>query len=209
MRNQKSELHETIVSNALEMFMTQGIKAVRMDDVAKKLRMSKRTLYEQFTDKEELLLECVKYGSEKQHEIYANYTAKAEGLMDILCFFIRQELEGFSRYNPNFFLDVLKYKPVREYIDQRHTASSTYREAFLHKGIEEGLIVDSINFPLLTKINKAAVEYLIANKIYEQYSLQEIFRTFTLVFLRGILTDKGQRELERYMRRGFYYRTEE
>lgn len=199
MRTQKSALHETIVSHALEMFKTQGIKAVRMDDVAKSLKISKRTLYEQFTDKEELLLECVKLSSENNHEVYLDYMAKAEGLMDILCFFIRHELEGFSRYNPSFFIDVLKYQPVREFIEKKHDADYSYRVEFLRKGIEEGLIVDNINFPLLTKINKTALEHLIQEKIYEQYSLQEIFRTFTLVFLRGILTEKGQKELERYL----------
>lgn len=199
MRNPKSALHETIISHALEMFKTQGIKAVRMDDVAKSLKISKRTLYELFTDKEELLLECVKLSSERNREIYIEYMAKAEGLMDILCFFIRHELEGFSRYNPSFFVDVLKYQPVMEYIEQRHEADYTYREAFLRKGIEEGLIVGNINFTLLTRINKAAIDNLIQEKVYEQYPLQEIFRTFTLVFLRGILTDKGQRELEKYL----------
>ena len=199
MRNPKSALQEAIINHALEMFKTQGIKAVRMDDVAKSLKMSKRTLYEQFTDKEELLLECVKLSSERNREIYIEYMAKAEGLMDILCFFIRHELEGFSRYNPSFFVDVLKYQPVMEYIEQRHEADYTYREAFLRKGIEEGLIVGNINFTLLTRINKAAIDNLIQEKVYEQYPLQEIFRTFILVFLRGILTEKGQRELEKYM----------
>ncbi len=199
MRNPKSALQEAIISHALEMFKTQGIKAVRMDDVAKSLKMSKRTLYEQFTDKEELLLECVKLSSERNREIYIEYMAKAEGLMDILCFFIRHELEGFSRYNPSFFVDVLKYQPVMEYIEQRHEADYTYREAFLRKGIEEGLIVGNINFTLLTRTNKAAIDNLIQEKVYEQYPLQEIFRTFILVFLRGILTEKGQRELEKYM----------
>lgn len=203
MRTPKSEMHENIVRHALEMFKTQGIKAVRMDDVAKSLRMSKRTLYEQFTDKEELLLECVKYGGEIQREIYTSYMEKAEGLMDILCFFIRHELEGFSRYNPSFFVDVLKYQPVREYLEQKHEADNSYREAFLRKGIEEGLLVNNVNFPLLTRINKAALSYLIQEKFYEQYPLPEIFRTFTLVFLRGILTEKGQKELEKYMGRDF------
>ena len=40
----------------MEMFATQGIKAVRMDDIARSLGVSKRTLYEQFGDKQGLLL---------------------------------------------------------------------------------------------------------------------------------------------------------
>ena len=46
---------ERIIEHAMEMFATQGIKSVRMDDIASQLGMSKRTLYELFGDKEELL----------------------------------------------------------------------------------------------------------------------------------------------------------
>ena len=46
---------ERIVEQTMEMFVTQGIKSVRMDDIARQLSISKRTLYEMFGDKEELL----------------------------------------------------------------------------------------------------------------------------------------------------------
>lgn len=46
---------ERIVEQAMRMFATQGIKAVRMDDIARQLGVSKRTLYELFGDKEGLL----------------------------------------------------------------------------------------------------------------------------------------------------------
>ena len=51
------------------MFYKQGIKQVRMDDIAKELTISKRTLYEIFNDKETLLLECIKY-KHQQEESY-------------------------------------------------------------------------------------------------------------------------------------------
>ena len=50
---------ETIIQLAAEMFVGQGIKAVRMDDIARHIGVSKRTNYEQFGDKEELISECI------------------------------------------------------------------------------------------------------------------------------------------------------
>ena len=46
---------ERIIEQAMQMFVTQGIKSVRMDDIAQQLGVSKRTLYELFGDKEGLL----------------------------------------------------------------------------------------------------------------------------------------------------------
>ena len=52
---------ELIVEQAAKMFVNQGVKAVRMDDIAHELSISKRTLYELFGDKEELLYLCIKH----------------------------------------------------------------------------------------------------------------------------------------------------
>lgn len=199
MSKQKSALRQTITEQALNMFKTHGIKAVRMDDVAKELKISKRTLYEQFVDKEQLLLECVMLNSENSKRIYEDFISKTDNLMEILCFFIKYRLEEFSRYNSLFFMEVIKYKPVRDYLEDISKSRVKEQENFIKRGIEEGLVVDNINFKLLSRINKAAIDNLIRDKVYEQYPLSDIFRTFMMVFLRGILTEKGQVEFEKYI----------
>ena len=50
---------EQIMDQVMAMFIAQGIKSVRMDDIARQLSISKRTLYEMFGDKEELLYQCI------------------------------------------------------------------------------------------------------------------------------------------------------
>ena len=50
---------DKIVETALRMFNERGLKGATMDDIASELRMSKRTLYEAFAGKEELLTECL------------------------------------------------------------------------------------------------------------------------------------------------------
>ena len=50
---------EYIIERTSQMFVASGIKAVRMDDIAQTLGVSKRTLYEMFGDKEELLYLCM------------------------------------------------------------------------------------------------------------------------------------------------------
>ena len=69
----RKELREKILKTAMAEFMQRGLKAVKMDDIAKKMVMSKRTLYEIFADKEELLYECVNL-----------YVLKFQGLLLLL-----------------------------------------------------------------------------------------------------------------------------
>lgn len=46
------------------MFYQHGIRKVKMDDIAKRLRISKRTVYEIYADKEDLLLEVLQHSDE-------------------------------------------------------------------------------------------------------------------------------------------------
>ena len=52
---------DIIIDRASKMFVSQGVKAVRMDDIAQELSVSKRTLYELFGDKEELLYHSIRF----------------------------------------------------------------------------------------------------------------------------------------------------
>ena len=65
-RHAHEEHRLRVIAMASKMFFEQGIRKVRMDDVAAALTMIKRTLYEMFSDKEELLLECMKVNQEEK-----------------------------------------------------------------------------------------------------------------------------------------------
>ena len=196
MYNPKTDSQRNLVEHALSMFRERGIKGVRMDDVANEMRVSKRTLYEMFIDKEHLLLECVKLNAELKERKFAEYLSHSKGVIDILCFFVKVGLEEFSNYNAKFFVDVLKYQLVKDYIDSRKEKDIIIRKKFFREGVRQGLLVDNVNFDLLARVNEAAFNTLVNEKIYDQYLPKDIFNTFIMVFLRGILTEKGLKELE-------------
>ena len=65
--NPRTQARKTVLEMATKLFHTQGIKNVTMDDISHRLSMSKRTLYQLFSDKEDLLLACVKLHHEREH----------------------------------------------------------------------------------------------------------------------------------------------
>ena len=89
----REELKQRIIDVAMKEFWQKGVKAVKMDDIANDLTISKRTLYETYENKEVLLLEVLKHHKQQQHNHMAEFAEKVNGnVMDII----------FELYNSSF-----------------------------------------------------------------------------------------------------------
>ena len=75
---------EKVVAHVSQMIMTLGVKSVRMDDVAASLGMSKRTLYEMFGDKEELLYQSMIYLMQQHRRCMSQSVADCENILEVL-----------------------------------------------------------------------------------------------------------------------------
>ena len=64
----QAELRERVLRYALDEFLNKGVKNVKVDQIAADLQISKRTLYEMFADKENLLVECLRWHNKQLHE---------------------------------------------------------------------------------------------------------------------------------------------
>ena len=77
-------LKQKILSIAIELFNERGVRAVKMDDISSELSISKRTLYEIYENKEELLYECVKNKYEDSEVVLAKIAKDSKTVIDIL-----------------------------------------------------------------------------------------------------------------------------
>ena len=108
----REELKQKILYTAMSLFKEKGIKAVRMDDIATKMVISKRTLYEIYSNKEDLLYECIKNDNEILMKKIADYASMAENEMAVVAFFIRTKLKDLGSINPLFFSEMEKYERI-------------------------------------------------------------------------------------------------
>ena len=82
----KMELRNRILKAAMTEFLHKGVKSVKMDDIANTLAISKRTLYEIYSNKEELLLEAVRIHEQEFNDHMVQYSQdKNHNVMDIIC----------------------------------------------------------------------------------------------------------------------------
>ena len=193
----KKALRQRIIDAAMQCFMQKGIKAVRMDDIANELSISKRTLYEIFQNKEDLLFEGVKNATEQQSQSMLVYSQQHNDVMQIIQHFYVLKIRELDTVNPLFFTEINKYDKVRNYLQERHEEQRKNTNKFFLRGVEEGYFLPQLNYDIVTRLGDASMEYVMSTKMYKEYSLQELFKNFVSVLLRGYCTEKGQRLLEK------------
>lgn len=187
----RQELKGKILVTAMSLFKREGIKRVKMDDIAQALSISKRTLYETYENKEQLLCEGVIYEHQLRQEQLRQFTEQAENEIEVVMEFIRQEIVLLGGINPLFFSELAKYERVVELLNEEHEQKRLHSMEFVKRGVEKGYFRSDINYDIVTKMSDAVVQHVMMTRMYEEYPLSEIFRNHVDILFRGICTDKG------------------
>ena len=137
--DRRQQLKATILPLAREAFRLHGIRAVKMDDLASSLKMSKRTLYETYQNKEALLIDVLRLAMEEHRATLDKFKAQNDDVMDLIIEHFRIRTENYSNTNPLFFRD-LKFYPnlTDEFRDVEKFNLERTMEVFA-RGIEEGI----------------------------------------------------------------------
>ena len=195
----KNGLRGVILKTAMQAFVEKGIRAVKMDDIAESLAISKRTMYELYATKEELLYQGVKAARESRKEKLMEI-AKGKDLMEILLKVYHIRVEEANATNPLFYDDLVKYPRVLRYLSREKKNSRESMIQFFERGVQEGYFRDDINYELAALLFDALGRYIQEERLYNKYSIKEIFRGMPLVLLRGLCTAKGIEKLQKISR---------
>ena len=196
----KKGLRTKILMTAMTDFRQRGIRAVKMDDVAAELGISKRTLYEIFDKKEDLLFEAMKqYYGERRERIRIKVQHCAN-VMEIILAVYRIKVEEFQQTNPNFFVDLVKYPQVLRFLNQENQTNRTKFQQFIERGINEGFFRSDVNYELSIRLFDALGNYVMQNQLYRQFTIEEIFKNLIFVSLRGMCTARGTATLEEILK---------
>ena len=193
-------LRGRIIEKAMQEFAKHGIRAVKMDDIATDLGISKRTLYEIFEDKETLLFEGIKVYSERKREYLQSY-AEEEGhhVIDIILEAYRMKVEEVRAVNPSFYMDLAKYPKLEHHMKESQEKSREGFLTFMKRGVSEGYFRSDINYELVPHIFDAMGQYILSNKLIQQYTVEELFSNCFLIALRGLCTDEGLHTIDTLM----------
>ncbi len=189
-------LKERILEMAISAFIEHGIRAVKMDDIAQNLGISKRTLYEIYGDKEELLFQCIKKYDEDNKARLTEYAAQGHNVIDIVLEAYQMKVDQAHKVNPIFYEDIMKYPKVEQYIKDSHDSTHDKFMNFMHQGVRDGYFRKEVNYDLIIHLMDAMGGYIMRNKLLRRYPINELYSNFFLVTLRGLCTDRGVKTLD-------------
>lgn len=177
-----------------------------MDDIASMLSVSKRTIYELYNDKEQLLLEALKLHNEKIVNEGKVIVRKASHTLEIILNLYDKYVDILSNINKKFFTDLKKYPDL--YKSKKHNEEQNDKKflAWIEVGRKEGLFREDANLEIFSHILRRNLETIFAINMSEEenklskYPPSELGRTLIIFYLRGISTPKGQEIIENYLK---------
>ena len=195
----RTELKKRIVETAMQAFKSHGIKSITMDDIAVSLGISKRTLYEVFANKEMLLEACILKEREDMKAYVDEMLATSAHVHEVLLKLYLHSIERFHATHKSFFEDLKKYPKVYELFKSDKKHDSAEAVSFFKEGVKQGIFRDDINFAIVNLLVHEQIELLLNTDICEKYSFLEVYESIMFTYLRGISTEKGARELEKFI----------
>ncbi len=194
---------EYIIEQATEMFRQLGIKAVRMDDIAQHLGVSKRTLYELFEDKTNLLRLCMyNYYDERQEQLNSRLDDRANVLEKILTafdlFLVSGDTEHRIQTNLRRFYPAL-YEEISATMQRRNTERL---KSAIEKGIAEGLLNPEIDVDLSVAMLCWSLSGVVDDRgvrLPDNITPEYALRYVVVNFLRGISTLKGVEMIDTFL----------
>ena len=193
---------ERIIQGGEDLFLQAGIKSVTMDDIARHLGMSKKTIYHFFSDKNELVIALVKKKLQEDEDQINAIIDSSVNVIEEMIGMMKCSEEIFSRINPIVIHDMQKYHPEAWAEFQRFKADVLVSklEQLLTKGIKEGFIRPELDVKILAKMRVNQVEVGFNTNIFPiaQFSTWKVQYQLLEHFNYGICTIKGHKLLDEY-----------
>ena len=199
------DTRQRIIEEAALMFRTYGIKAVTMDMLAEQLGISKRTIYENFEDKDELLAGVLSWMAVKQKELYEKTFEDADNVIEAIFRLFDMMIEHYRNMSPSFRLDMEKshqglIRKLREKGEMPYRMDNT---GMLKRGVREGIFRKDLNIGMTDKCLFEVMRMSTDKEAFKTVDINkaEIFRDFYINYLRGICTPKGLEIIDYYTKR--------
>ena len=195
---------ETIIEQAAKMFAEQGIKSIRMDDIAQSLGVSKRTLYEMVEDKEELLYLSIRYmQSRRMAKVEQKLRENTESLAQLFDSFamMTENRELHRRISNN----LRKFYPAtfERLRKEAEAESGKILFSLIQHYIDCGLIVPTVDIRLSVTILYYTTTTIVTSAdnmtLPDGVTVNDALAYTIINFFRGIATIKGVQQIDDYL----------
>lgn len=188
-------MKERILAEAERLFWKYGVRSVTMEDIARQLGISKKTIYQHFSDKEQILYQVIQEKTTRnQSEMDCMVIETTNPIEEILSVLSMMQ-KNADKVSPNLLIDIKRYYPQAFSLFRQYKEGQIMRSILenIQKGISQGLYRPDINPMILARLRVEQIELAFNDDLFpvEQFSMHEIQAELIHHFVRGMLTQKG------------------
>jgi AcrR family transcriptional regulator len=191
-----------LLQKSAELFKKHGVKNLTMDDVAKELGMSKKTIYYFVENKAELVkLTMQNYLDEERQQI-GNILKSSQNSVDEMIQIISYFFKQVQEFNPSVLNDLQKYYPETWDIYEKYRFDFMLNiiSKNLESGVKQGVYRTDLHTDIVARIHIGGTDILINQQLFpsKKYVFIEAYKEYLKCHLRGIVSPKGQKYLEQH-----------
>jgi AcrR family transcriptional regulator len=194
---------ERIIQASAGLFAKKGCKTITMDDIAGAMGISKRTIYENFSDKKDLLIQSMEYFFQRRRAMIDEALQSSQNIVEAMFQSMQCHSDFMLEIKFDFFDEIRKYFPdvyasTIQKFRQEHFETGV---KMLKKGQEDGVFRSDIDAQLTAVFLHAIVNVILTQDIFSPYNYDKslIIHTFIYNYVRGLTTDKGLKILDQYL----------
>ena len=196
---------QEIIIAAFKQFKLLGFKSVTMDDIVRKIGISKKTLYELFKDKDELVLECIKFmlnDNQAQTEKALKNSINAIDQAINILMIMEKMIRGM---NPVCYLDLQRFYPSAAKYLNDHKDSFMFQciSDNLKQGIQEGFYREDIDIEIISRFRMESALIVFQHDLFPQetYDIVKVNTQIFAHYIYGIASSKGHKMIESYLKK--------
>ncbi len=191
-----NEQQEKWLRRTEDLFMRYGIKSITMDDVARELGISKKTLYQFVESKDDLVMQVMQRHIEEEKEVSQCWHRDADNAIEEILGVIKNAQKDLQRIKSNIVFDLQKYHRSAWEFMQNYQRGHMHQmvRANLERGIQEGLYRSDFDIDIIAKLHVAESFVLLDESFFprSEYPLEVVFREYLLYYLHAIASDRGR-----------------
>ncbi len=193
----------SLLNSAKELYLKYGVKSVSMDDIAKVLGISKKTIYNIVSNKQDLVHAAVSSYIQEEEKTYQKLSNDSLNALEEIISIARHAVKALKKIKPNLTYDLKKYHPKTWTIVERDHflfIEQTITKN-LRRGIEEGFYRQNLRIDIIPKLYVSLTRLVIDDDLFKGQNISQvdIYNTIIKYHLNGIITNKGRKKLEKHL----------
>ncbi len=188
-------MKEKILEEAERLFWKYGVRSITMDDIARRLAISKKTIYQHFTDKEDILVQVTLFRLSKDKALMDCAYVDAKTPIHEMLSMLDEMRKNVDKMNPTLLMDIKRYYPKAWELYMK------FKEEFIMKGmidnirrgINDGYFRADVSPEIMARMRVEQVEMAFEMSAFSGsfHDMMTIQQELTHHFVRGLLTEKG------------------